>query len=84
MELILVIQSIKTQSNETRKKKREIKKESNSIRRILAKTTILYNISTTIPDLDPNPQTKYKLNSQPQEKVMGICRKSEEDGIIEE
>ena len=84
MELILVIQSIKTQSNETRKKKREIKKESNSIRRILAKTTFIYNISTTIPDLDPNPQTKYKLNSQPIEKVMGICRKSEEDGIIEE
>ena len=73
MELILVIQSIKTQSNETRKKKkREIKKDSNSIRRILAKTTFIYNISTTIPDLDPNPQTKYKLNSQPQEKVMGI------------
>ena len=72
MELILVIQSIKTQSNETRKKKREIKKDSNNIRRILAKTTFIYNTSMTIPDLDPNPQTKYKLNSQPQVKIIGI------------
>ena len=54
------------------KRKKERDEDSNSIRRILAKTTFIYNISTTIPDLDPNPQTKYKLNSQPQEKIMGI------------